>query len=71
MIPLTLDNDSLVLGKDKICKEDVFVVGNEGHGISKPIIEATNNTMIIPMQKNTESLNAAVAATIIMWELFK
>ena len=71
VVSTTLRENSLVLGKSKISTKDVFIIGNEGHGISEEIICASDETMIIPMCKNTESLNASVAAAILMWELFK
>ncbi len=45
------------------------VIGNEGHGLSRGVIDACDRTVYIPMQANTESLNAGVAAALIMWEL--
>lgn len=46
----------------------VFIVGNEGHGLSREIIEAAGNSAFIPMAAGTESLNAAIAASVIMYE---
>lgn len=45
-----------------------FVIGNEGHGVSAETLEACDGTVIIPMHEGPESLNAAVAASIVMWE---
>ncbi len=45
------------------------VIGNEGHGLSPAVIEACDHSVYIPMQAGTESLNAGVAAALIMWEL--
>lgn len=46
-----------------------FVVGNEGHGISDDVRRACTGSVIVPMAENgAESLNAAVAASVIMWE---
>ena len=45
-----------------------FVIGNEGHGVSDAAIEACNGTVIIPMCEGPESLNAAVASSVVMWE---
>ncbi|MCI8388046.1 MAG: RNA methyltransferase [Clostridiales bacterium] len=50
---------------DKVC----FAVGNEGHGLSNEFIEACSGTVIIPMNPECESLNAASAAGIICWEI--
>lgn len=48
-----------------------FIVGNEGNGIRKEIIGAASGTVIIPMEQNTESLNAASAATILLYEQYR
>lgn len=66
-----LDKNSLILGNNELSSKDAIIIGNEGKGISKETLELCNNTLLIPMQDNTESLNAAMAATIIMWELYK
>jgi len=44
-------------------------VGSEGRGLSDELLNICTGQLIIPMQPNCESLNAAVAASIIMWEL--
>ena len=44
-------------------------VGSEGKGLSNELLNICTGQLIIPMQPNCESLNAAVAASIIMWEL--
>ncbi|MBR6050671.1 MAG: RNA methyltransferase [Clostridia bacterium] len=45
-----------------------FVVGNEGHGVSEKVAAACDGSVIIPMTEGIESLNAAVAASLLMWE---
>lgn len=45
------------------------VIGNEGHGLSESVIAACDRSVYIPMEADTESLNAGVAAALIMWEL--
>lgn len=47
---------------------DCFVIGNEGHGLSEETIAACDATAIIPMIEGNESLNAAAAAAICIWE---
>ncbi len=46
-----------------------MVVGNEGHGISQAVLDACDGTVIIPMRPRCESLNAATAAAILLWEM--
>ena len=43
-------------------------VGSEGQGLSKAFLDLCDETVIIPMNPDSESLNAAVAAAILMWE---
>ena len=45
------------------------VIGSEGRGVRKEILDAADQELIIPMNPHCESLNAAVAATIVMWEM--
>jgi len=44
-------------------------VGSEGNGLSDELLNICDGQLIIPMRPDSESLNAAVAASIIMWEL--
>ena len=44
------------------------VIGSEGQGVRKEILDSADAELIIPMNPHCESLNAAVAATIVMWE---
>jgi TrmH family RNA methyltransferase len=66
-----LIENSKILGEYQISPKDIFVIGNEGHGLSSQVIEACDDTVYIPMCDNTESLNAGMAAGIIMWEQSK
>lgn len=65
-----LDRDSQKLGEFKIEKGDCVVIGNEGHGMSADAISACNGTVFIPMADGVESLNAATAAAVLVWEFF-
>ena len=47
------------------------VIGSEGQGVRKELLEAADAQLIIPMNTRCESLNAAVAATIVMWQMGK
>lgn len=46
-----------------------IIIGNEGAGISDRVSEAASELIRIPMKGRVESLNAAVAATVIMYEV--
>lgn len=66
-----LTTNSSDLGSFKLKDTDVFLVGNEGHGLSDELICVCDETIIINMYRDTESLNVSVAASILMWELSK
>lgn len=46
-------------------------VGSEGRGLSEELLSLCEKQLIIPMNPDSESLNAAVAASVIMWEMFR
>ena len=50
-------------------KDMAVVIGSEGQGVRREILDSADAELIIPMNAHCESLNAAVAATIVMWEL--
>lgn len=45
------------------------VIGSEGQGVRKEILENAQAELIIPMDERCESLNAAIAAAIVMWQM--
>lgn len=45
------------------------VIGSEGQGVRKEILESAEAQLIIPMNPRCESLNAAIAAAIVMWQM--
>lgn len=45
------------------------VIGSEGRGVSRRALELCRNTIKIPMRARCESLNAAVAASVVLWEM--
>ena len=51
-----------------IKKSDIFMIGNEGHGIPEELSKQTTGSVYIPISSVTESLNASVAAAVFMWE---
>ena len=66
----TLSSDAVPLQDAGVRKSDIFVIGNEGHGLSGAVIAACDRKVFIPMERGPgiESLNAAVAASVIMYE---
>lgn len=47
----------------------VLAIGSEGHGLSAPVVEALDQRVRIPVSPRVESLNAAVAAGILLYAL--
>lgn len=45
------------------------VIGSEGQGVRKEILDNAQAELIIPMDPRCESLNAAIAAAIVMWQM--
>ena len=45
------------------------VIGSEGQGVRREIMDSAEHSLIIPMNPNCESLNAAIAAAIVMWQM--
>lgn len=71
VLAAALDGSAVRLGELALKPNDVFLIGNEGHGLSNEAIEASDKTVFIPMTEGTESLNAAIAASVCMWEMSK
>ena len=63
-----LTDDALEIGELSLSRGDAFVIGNEGHGLSAATVSAASGVAIIPMTEGSESLNAAAAAAICIWE---
>jgi TrmH family RNA methyltransferase len=55
----------------KISNKSAFIIGNEANGIKQETEKLADILFKIPMSGKAESLNAAVAASIIMYELSK
>ena len=46
-------------------------IGSEGSGLSAELLQLCGGELIIPMRPDSESLNAAAAATVVMWEMLR
>jgi len=62
------NDDSSVDIKEADLKDSVIILGNEGQGISEDLLVLCDEMIRIPVSPDCESINVAVAASIIMWE---
>ncbi len=46
-----------------------LVIGSEGQGVRPEVLQEADEALIIPMNTHCESLNAAIAASIAMWQM--
>ncbi|MBQ8585554.1 MAG: RNA methyltransferase [Butyricicoccus sp.] len=63
-----LHHDSAAVGRIDLGHSAV-IVGNEGRGVSGTALDQCDRTIMIPMAGAAESLNASVAASILIWEM--
>lgn len=65
-----LDTEAVSVEKVAITEKDIVLIGNEGHGLSRAAVEASDLSVILPINtgRGVESLNAATAASVFMWE---
>ena len=57
--------------RDADLKRAAVVIGSEGRGVSGDVLALCGATLKIPMRQRCESLNAAMAAGIVLWESFR
>lgn len=50
-------------------KQAAVVIGSEGSGVSEELLRGSHGQIIIPMTPRCESLNAASAASIVLWQM--
>ena len=66
-----LCEDAARLGEVRFGENDAALIGNEGHGLSAAALAACTDKLYIPMESGVESLNAGIAASVILWELYR
>lgn len=52
-------------------KRSAVVIGSEGRGVGAFFLSQADKELIIPMDSRCESLNAAIAASIVLWEMYR
>ena len=68
-IGVTALSDRAVDTRTARLSDMALVIGSEGRGVRKEVLENADHELIIPMNPHCESLNAAIAAAIVMWEI--
>jgi len=63
--------ESIYIGKVDLNRPCILVIGNESDGVSPDIMALADKLIKIPMLGGAESLNAAVASSIIMYEAIR
>ncbi len=63
------DGDVLSVVDAPLGAGSVCVIGNEANGLTAETIAACSHRLTIPMAGRAESLNAAVAAALVLWEM--
>lgn len=57
--------------REKVAEQFALVIGNEGNGVSEQVQQTATHRVRLPMRGGAESLNAAIAAAIMMYELMR
>jgi TrmH family RNA methyltransferase len=70
IIATTAHSRSSYLDPDYM-KPTAFLIGQEGSGLSEEVLKSADKKVFIPMKKGVESLNAAVSASILIYEAFR
>ncbi|MDR1002443.1 MAG: RNA methyltransferase [Oscillospiraceae bacterium] len=65
------DSEASKITGVRFFKGVVMCIGNEGNGLTQKTIEACGERVTIPMNGRAESLNAATAAALLMWEMVR
>ena len=65
-----LREDTVPLSDANLSKAAV-AIGSEGRGLSQQMLDECAKTLKIPMSPRCESLNAAIAATVVLWEMYR
>ena len=68
-LAVTAMSEDAVDLRNSNCSNYAVVIGSEGQGVCKEFMDAAKARMIIPMDPRCESLNAAIAAAIVMWQM--
>ena len=70
-IACVVDSDAEKISDIDFCDGDILLIGNEANGLTDVTKSFSDRRVTIPMKGNAESLNAAAAAAIAMWEMVR
>lgn len=68
IVATSLEN-AVSIHEYRFSSDEIIVIGNEARGVSREILERADNKVYIPISENVNSLNANVAASIVMYEM--
>ena len=68
LLATAMSSDAVDL-RQAALRSAAVIIGSEGQGICPELLQAADQKIIIPMSPRCESLNAAVAATIVLWQM--
>ncbi|MBQ9647733.1 MAG: RNA methyltransferase, partial [Oscillospiraceae bacterium] len=57
--------------RDVALARAAVAIGSEGRGLSGEMLALGGKTVKIPMSERCESLNAATAAAVVLWEMYQ
>ncbi len=68
LLAAELTEHALSIDEVRLSASDVCIIGNEGHGIPREVSALCDAGVYIPISPLSESLNASVAASVLIWE---
>lgn len=70
-LAMELTDDAIALNEVKIASgaKVAMILGNEGRGVTEEALARVDQTVIIPMHRNVDSLNVGAASAIAFWQL--
>ena len=66
-----VDRDATSVKEFEFANGDIILIGNEANGLTDSTKQQSAFRLTVPMSGRAESLNAAAAAAIVMWEMVR
>jgi TrmH family RNA methyltransferase len=64
----TSSHKGRIIAEADLAKPIALMIGNEGSGVSKDVLAQADEVIVIPHSEKVESLNAAIAAAVVLYE---